>query len=285
MYSRGATILEICMGMMIILPAFAVIVAISAYLSSVKSARNISLELTRSVDMSMLVTTMGNQDAFVNPSKLVWEDELPILAEKVFRQMDNFSIPEGAKKAVVFVAFDIAVHNQTGVAKSADLQIPWDTLKTMDGKRPTIVPHGDRELFRGSELDRTLLPIKSLVDTMRTQYLTTKLGHVFRFAIPAGVRGVEQVAYYGSSHIYRPDHGTGEGWSNLDVHSNYLRKAPIVAVTVQIDLTETRTGKLLSTVGNLGCSIIGVDANDCRVRLPLNLRVGSSKFIEPRNVL
>lgn len=272
------------MGMMIVLPAFVVVVGIAAYLTTIKSARNIALEVTRGIDMPMLVTSLGNQDAFVNPSKLVWEEALPQLARKVHRQMNNFSIPGGAKSAVVFVVFDIPVNAQTGVARTESLRISWDERKNMDGERPTIISHGDSELIGNDQIERTILPIKGLVDSMRIEYLTTKFGQPFRFAVPAGLREVEQVAYFGSSHIYRPDHGTGEGWSNLDTKSNYLRKAPILAVTAQIDLSQTRTGKLLSGISKLGCSIIGA-SNNCRIRTPEFLRVGQTRFVEPRNIL
>jgi hypothetical protein len=286
MYSRGATILEISMGMMILLPAFVVVVGIAAYLTTIKSAKNIALEVTRSIDMPMLVTTLGSQDAFVNASKLVWEEALPQLARKVYRQMNNFSIPNGAKKAVVFVVFDIPVNAQTGVARTESLRISWDERKNMDGERPTIISHGDPELIGNDQIERTILPVKRLVDSMRTEYLTTKFGQPFRFAVPSGLREVEQVAYFGSSHIYRPFHNydNTEAWSNLETKSNYLRKAPVLAVTVQIDLSQTKTGKLLLGISKLGCSIIGA-SNNCRITTPEFLRVGQTRFIEPRNIL
>lgn len=303
MYSRGATILEICIGMMVVLPAFIIIVSVAAYLNTIRAARSIALEMTRSLDMPAFRTTIGNQDAWVNSAFSRNSPNIPNLAMKLYEQSKNFNLPNKTKRLVLFANFMVPVNVVTGKADLSVLDLPWNSPNNHNGRTPITRGYGDRIFFNRDEVkEEYLVPIKDMIDRMRNRHKTPYQGS-FPFAIPSSLKGLSQASYLGSSHIYKK-HPTEEcdleeltqeqfdaceernnGWVNFNEQSNFLRRAPVVAVSVFFDLTETGVGSMFSTIEKYSCTILR-SPRVCNQQItPKLMMVNATSFVELRKVL
>lgn len=234
-FSFGGVILEISIGLACLIPAYVVVVSIAEYMQAISSVREITSEAARRFDLRLLRKNAGIEATEVNVNQQLTIDNgtLSLYARNIGTEIERFNKLQGSTVSVNYMIKYVSVDPVTGEANRTDLHVESTTGFSSDPRVPRFAKGGSGSLH--------------------TQYLERALDKIqqnplspFPWAIPSGLRDVHQVSYLGGSPIYSRSTA-----NQNDVRTaNYLRYAPIVGISVVLDISNTRTGRFIQNLPN-----------------------------------
>lgn len=262
----GGVILEISIGLACIIPIFVAVVIISEYMQATSNVREITAEVVRRFDLRLLRKTANIEatEVGINPQIVTDSTTFSRYAQNLGREVERFKKINGSKLSVNFMIKYVRVNTTTGEVNRDDLSRE-STANSSDPATPRFAKGGNGDLYTAF--------LEEALDSIQASPRTP-----FPWAIPAGLRDVHQVSYLGASPIY----SNGTPYQNDARSSNYFRFAPVVGVSVVLDLSETRTGRFIRNFSEYVTIFSSQHSQSFNLRDDVTL-IHETQFIIPRN--
>lgn len=221
---RGNAILEVAIGVSLALPFLLVLFAIFGYLRGVWAAQNIAVEAARAFDIQLIGRIQGVEDTMVRPILTV--PELRQFTERLSAQLATITLPKNSNFHLNFGIQYVEVALENGKAKSK--------------AGPPVISYTNH------------LSSTSIINSLLEQEYSRQFNsQPFPYAIPHGLSEIKQISYLGASGFYSEKNNLR---NDID-ESRFFRFAPIVALSVTVDISRSFSGRIMNNLKYHLCRI------------------------------